>query len=182
MHSVFRIGQIELIPNNDRLWQVELTLTNDNDPQLQDLTKCIQEETEGVAGWFRVAMLMMKMAHHDKAQRKFEIILDQTTDEIEKEKIYNCLGVIMYDQGKYTEALSFYEKDLEIFQKTVPTDHPDLATSYNNSAWMYRRMGDYLKALSFYEKDPEICQKALPADHPTIKNAIQTIESVKKKL
>ena len=39
MHSVFRIGEIKQIDNNNRLWQVDLTLTSDNDPQLHALTE-----------------------------------------------------------------------------------------------------------------------------------------------
>src|SRR5271163_1186841 len=51
MHSVFRIGQVKQIEkNNNRLWQVELTLTSDHDPQLQELTKSIQAETKGPTG------------------------------------------------------------------------------------------------------------------------------------
>jgi len=41
MHSVFRIGQVQQIHKNGRLWQVDLTLTSDNDPQLHALTKFI---------------------------------------------------------------------------------------------------------------------------------------------
>ena len=33
MHSIFRIEQIEQLGESNRLWQVNLTLTNDNDPQ-----------------------------------------------------------------------------------------------------------------------------------------------------
>jgi hypothetical protein len=51
MHSVFRIGQVKQIEkNNNRLWQVELTLTGDHDPQLQELTKSMQEDTAGPTG------------------------------------------------------------------------------------------------------------------------------------
>ena len=32
MHSVFRIAQVKQIQNDDRLWQVDLILTSDNDP------------------------------------------------------------------------------------------------------------------------------------------------------
>ena len=35
MHSVFRIGQIKQLDADARLWEVELTLTSDNDPQLK---------------------------------------------------------------------------------------------------------------------------------------------------
>ena len=45
MHTVFRIGEIKKIKNNNRLYQVTLTLTSDNDKQLQILTGRIREET-----------------------------------------------------------------------------------------------------------------------------------------
>jgi len=41
MNSVFRIEQID-----NQLWQINLTLTNDTDPQLESLTDCIQNEIE----------------------------------------------------------------------------------------------------------------------------------------
>jgi hypothetical protein len=47
MHSVFRIEHVKQIDNNDRLWQVDLTLTSDTDPQLHALTKHIREEIKG---------------------------------------------------------------------------------------------------------------------------------------
>jgi hypothetical protein len=53
MHSMFRIGQVIQIDKNDRLWQVDLTLTSDNDLQLHALTKCMQEGTEDSTGWLR---------------------------------------------------------------------------------------------------------------------------------
>ncbi len=75
MHSVSRIGQVKPIgKKNNRLWQVDLTLTSDHDPQLQDLTKSMQEDTEGSTGWFRLGRLMMKVAQFDKAQLVFEMI------------------------------------------------------------------------------------------------------------
>jgi hypothetical protein len=39
MHSVFRIESVKQIDENDRLWQVELTLTGDKDRQLYALTE-----------------------------------------------------------------------------------------------------------------------------------------------
>ncbi len=114
--------------NNNHLWQVELTLTGDYDPQLQELTKRMQEDTEGSTGWFRLGRLMMKVAQLDKAQKLFEMILHQTTDETEKSKIYHYLGWIKMDQGKNTEAIRYYEKSLQILQKTLPANHPSLAT------------------------------------------------------
>ena len=51
-----------------------------------------------------------------------------------------------------TKALSYYEKDLEISEKSLPPNHPDLAISYNNIGLVYDNMGEYSKALLLHEK------------------------------
>ena len=57
------------------------------------------------------------MGQSDKAQQVYEILLEQTTDESEKAPIYHQLGWTKYNQGEYKEAITFYEKALEIRQK-----------------------------------------------------------------
>ncbi|CAF3647118.1 unnamed protein product, partial [Rotaria sp. Silwood1] len=44
MHTVFRIGEVRKIDNNRALYQVDLKLTSDDDPQLRELTDFIREE------------------------------------------------------------------------------------------------------------------------------------------
>ena len=50
MHAVFRIGHVKQIENQDHLWEVQLTLTGDQDVQLQALTMNLQEDTSGPTG------------------------------------------------------------------------------------------------------------------------------------
>jgi hypothetical protein len=44
--------------------------------------------------------------------------------------------------GEYSKALSSHEKALEIYQKTLPANHPLLATSYNNIVEVDRSIGE----------------------------------------
>jgi tetratricopeptide (TPR) repeat protein len=179
MHSVFRIGQVKQIDENNRLWQVDLTLTGDNDPQLHDLTECMRDETSsGSKGWLRLGQLMIKLGQFNKAEELYEILLKQTSNESGKAYLFFQLGRIKYNQGKYEEAIGFYEKALEIGQKTLPENHPDLAASYNKIGAVYDSMGEYSKALSYYEKDFEISQKTLPANHPHLATSYNNIGGV----
>jgi tetratricopeptide (TPR) repeat protein len=61
--------------------------------------------------------------------------------------------------GEYAKALSYYEKALKIWEKTLPPNHPDLSTSYNNIGWVHDNMGNYSKSLLYYGKALEISQK-----------------------
>jgi tetratricopeptide (TPR) repeat protein len=84
--------------------------------------------------------------------------------------------------GEYSKALSYYEKDLEIFQKTPPANRPHLAISYNNIGSVYYYTGEYPKALKYFERALDILQRSLPPNHPHLKTTKESIEIVKKKL
>jgi tetratricopeptide (TPR) repeat protein len=117
MHSVFRIGQVKQLDGNNRLWQVKLILTNDNDPQLYDLIKLICQEITGSTGWHRLGDLLIMLGEYNKAEKLYKILLGQTIDDNEKVNIYNPLGRNMEQQGKYTEAIRIYEKAFKISKK-----------------------------------------------------------------
>ena len=91
MHLVFRIGIVKQIEENDSLWQMNLTLTGDNDPQLQFLMK----------KWFRLGQLMIQLARLDKAKQVYDIVFTQTADEKRRGSIYYQLGNIEHHQGKF---------------------------------------------------------------------------------
>ncbi len=85
MNTVFRIGEIKPMDKNHRLFQVDLTLTSDNDKDLRVLTDRIREETfPDDEGWQRLGLLLKKMGQSEKAQQIFEILLQQTSDDSEK--------------------------------------------------------------------------------------------------
>ncbi|CAF1021556.1 unnamed protein product [Adineta steineri] len=162
MHTIFRIGDIKSMDENNHLYQVNLTLTNENDEDLRTLTDHIRQETfPEKEGWYRLGLLLIKMGQFIKAQEVYEALLHQATHESDKASIYYQLGRIKRNQGEYQKALSYYEKTLAIRQQSLPSDHPDLGHSYNEIGSVYDSMGDYSKALSYYEKALEIQQQSL---------------------
>ncbi|CAF2125721.1 unnamed protein product, partial [Rotaria magnacalcarata] len=63
MHTVFRVVEIKQTAKNNRLWKVQLTITDESDPQLAGLTNRIKEEVQGSNGWYRKGQLMLKVVH-----------------------------------------------------------------------------------------------------------------------
>jgi tetratricopeptide (TPR) repeat protein len=179
MHSVFRTGSIKQIDGNNRLWQVELTLTCDSDPQLHTLTEYMRQQTfPHLKGWDRLANLLIKLGQFNKAQQVCEVLLNQSSDERAKADIYHMLALTKHDQGKYAEAIIFDEKSININQNSPSPSHADLAASYHNIGQTYWKMGDYSKARSYYEKVLEISQKNLPPNHPSLAISYNNIGSV----
>jgi tetratricopeptide (TPR) repeat protein len=167
MHTVFRIGKIQSMGENPRLFKVDLTLTGEDDKDLRVLLDCIREETfPDSRGWYRLGEMLRRMGQFDKSQQVYEALLGQTTDESERAPIYGQIALAKDEQGEYEEAITFYNKTIETFIKTFPPNHLRFASAYNNTGVVYESIGDYLKALSSYEKALEIQQQSLPPNHP----------------
>ncbi|CAF1260068.1 unnamed protein product [Adineta steineri] len=165
LYTVFQVSAIKQLDNENQLYQVELQLISDDDQQLRLLTDRIRKEADG-AGWQRFGELLLKIGQFIKAKEFYNTLLEQISDEGEKEIYYNQLGIIHWKQGDYDQAIEYYEKVLEIREKTLPLNHPSLVTSYNDIGNVYTYVGAYSKALSVYEKALEINEKTLPSNHP----------------
>ena len=52
-------------------------------------------------------------------------------------------GLKIYRQGKYNEAIPYAQQVMEIYEKTLGRNHPDVAQSLNNLALLYYITGRY---------------------------------------
>ena len=80
--------------------------------------------------------------------------------------LLNNMAGVYQEQGDYEKALEYYEKDLEISERVLGSDHPSTATTYNNMAGVYKEQGDYEKALEYYDKALDVRERTLGNDHP----------------
>jgi Tfp pilus assembly protein PilF len=178
-HTIFRIDRIQRIEDKhtDRLWQVNLTLTGENDNH--KLTTQIRKELSWTTGWSRLGDILIKLGESSKAEQLYKILLDEKVSSDKDRADYNNqLGTVYDNMGEYSKALSSYERSLEIQKIALPPNHPDLATSYNNIGAVYYNMGEYSKALSSYERSLEIYKIALPPNHPSLATSYNNIGSV----
>ncbi|CAF4653998.1 unnamed protein product [Rotaria sp. Silwood2] len=181
MHSIFRIGSMKQINGNNHLWQVDLTLTSDSDPDLYALTEQMRKETEGSTGWLRLVKLMIKLGQYKVAEDLCGILLAQKMNDDETGNVLFQLGLIKLRQEEHLEALTFYEKSLEIRQKHLSSQRPAVAECYNDIGLVYKKMGQYSNALSYYQKALKIRQETLPPDHSDIAESYNNIGSIYKK-
>ena len=179
MHTVFRIGKTTPLNASARLMQVQLNLASDKDNDLRELIDYIREETfPHDNGWYRLSLVLYKMGESAKAQQMCERLLEQETAQSGKAPIYHQLGLMKCAQGKYAEAVIYYEKSIGIQEKQIPPDDRDLAMSYNNIGSAYFSMGDCVKALSSHEKALAIRQQSLPPTHPELAMSYHSIGNV----
>ncbi|CAF1338426.1 unnamed protein product [Adineta steineri] len=197
MHSVFRICNIEQLDRGCNLYQVNLTLTSDTDPDLRLLSEHIRTNSfSHKTGWYRLGYLLTQIGQFNQAQKLFEDMLHQTSNELEKANIYHMLGMIKYELGDYINAIELYEKSIEINQKILPRTHPDLVASYRNLGTVYDKMAkhsiihsveekptdDYSKAVLSFENALIVLQQTFPPDDPTLVTFYERYGTVYEKL
>ena len=81
--------------------------------------------------------------------------------------LYSNLGQLLTEQGKYAEAAPLLRRAIEIDERALGKDYPDVARAYNNLALSLWHQGKYAEADPLYRRAIEIDEKALGRDHPT---------------
>jgi tetratricopeptide (TPR) repeat protein len=163
MHSIFRIIDMKQI--TEQLWEIDLTLTSNNDEQVTCLTDLLRQETRETIGWLRVAQLMSIMDDFDQAKHIYNRIFELTpeNDKLTRSRIYVELGNIDNEFGDYKSARILYQKSIEIQQQQASSHHL-LSASYNNYGEVQRQLGDYLNALSAHKKTLKMKKQYLLQD------------------
>ncbi|MFM8277066.1 MAG: CHAT domain-containing tetratricopeptide repeat protein, partial [Cyanobium sp.] len=82
---------------------------------------------------------------------------------------------LLYQQGKFAEAIPLQAHDLAWTEKTYGSDHPDTATSLNNLAGLYLNQGRYGEAEPLYKRSLSIREKALGPDHPDTATSLNNL-------
>ena len=94
--------------------------------------------------------------------------------------LHNELGLALINAGQYDKALEHYQKDLEILLKQLGPEHPDVATSYNNMAYVHKAKKDLAKAKEYWEKAYAIFLKKLGPNHPNTKLVKGQMDALKE--
>jgi tetratricopeptide (TPR) repeat protein len=83
--------------------------------------------------------------------------------------------VTFYQQGRYSEATEIAQEVLQLREKALGPDHPDVAISLNNLAAIYEAQGKYAEAEPLYKRSLEIRKKALGPDHPYVATSLNNL-------
>ncbi len=89
--------------------------------------------------------------------------------------ILNQEVMSLYQQGQYDRAVVVAKKALEVAEKTIGPNHPDVATNLNNLGELYRAQGQYAEAEPLYKRSLAIWEKALGPDHPDVAASLDNL-------
>ena len=78
-------------------------------------------------------------------------------------------------QGRYQEALPFAEEALRLSEQEFGLDHPNVATSLNNLAVLYKSQGRYADAEPLHQRALAIRETALGPEHPLAAQSLNNL-------
>jgi len=81
-------------------------------------------------------------------------------------------------EGHYGRAEIIARKAIEVAEKTMGPDHPDVARSLNNLAFLYRVQGKNTQAGELYTQAWLILEVSLGPDHPDVGTTINAVASL----
>ena len=79
------------------------------------------------------------------------------------------------EQGKYNEAIALAEKALAIRQRILSNEHPDVAVSLDNLAFLYHAQGRYSEAETLYLQSLEMLKHLLGEEHPGVATSLNAL-------
>jgi tetratricopeptide (TPR) repeat protein len=93
-------------------------------------------------------------------------------------RLFNQAGVYLIERGQYASAETFLARSLSSYERQLGSDHPDVATSLNNLAELYRTQGRYSEAEPLLVQSLEIRERQLGADHPDVAQSLNNLAAL----
>lgn len=93
----------------------------------------------------------------------------------------NKYGTASYQAGQNETAVAAFERALQILEKRLGKNHPDVATALNNLALLHYSRGNYDAAEPLYKRSLTIDEQTLGIDHTGVATDLNNLALLYKK-
>ncbi len=93
----------------------------------------------------------------------------------------NKYGTASYQAGHHETAIAAFERALQILEKRLGKNHPDVATALNNLALLHYSRGNYDAAEPLYKRSLAIDEQTLGIDHTGVATDLNNLALLYKK-
>ncbi|UJR20672.1 hypothetical protein I4U23_023793 [Adineta vaga] len=137
------------------------------------------------------SLFKIHSVHFDSTLPMWKVQLNSTDEGAEKVQEYLVLSkqqledyspiiyfgrLLLYDLGQVDRA----EKYFKMLLQSLPSDHPDIASVYNNIGLVHGKKDELNSALKNLEIAYEMRRKQLPPNHPHIAGSLNNIGNIHK--
>jgi tetratricopeptide (TPR) repeat protein len=143
-----------------------------------------QEEVSLVAEAAGECRLMIRPKQKGAVAGSYEIRIEELRAATENDraldearKLYKKAGDLR-NAGKYDESLPYFEGALEIREKRLGPDHPDVCQAINGLAIVHYFKGEYSKAEPLHQRALAIREKSLGPEHPDVALSLNNLAAL----
>jgi len=141
--------------------------------------------SEGKRGWGPQSFQERPRDLQEGTMRKIAVLLlflvlilppwAEANDLLDEAKALNRKVVELYSSGRYEEAIPYAERVLQIREKALGKEHPDVAVSLSNLAGLYWATGRYAEAEPLLKRALAIREKVLGKNHPDVAQSLNNL-------
>ncbi|KAF3922296.1 hypothetical protein ABW20_dc0107567 [Dactylellina cionopaga] len=112
------------------------------------------------------------------------LLFESILQEKQESKIQSTFGyvqniaLVFENQGRYDEAMQWYERALTGYEAALGKDHPSTLATVNAIAIILDNQGKYEEAMQWYERALTGCETALGKDHQSTLDTVHNIALV----
>src|SRR6266508_3123519 len=178
-------GQFMKVIVEQRGIDVVVGLLGPDDKQIMEFDSEIRSQGQEtvwqvaeVAGSYR---LNVKANHKGAPAGGYEIRVVELRAATEKDRVLQEARKLqtesqrLFRAGKYDASRPAAERALELREKALGPDHPDVAQSLHNLAIIHRLKGDYAKSEPLFQRALDIKEKALGPEHPDVAASLNSL-------
>jgi len=129
-----------------------------------------------IGGWHgakgRSVLAQTEIAQSDISQPELSESDEQALAEADR---LNQQVIQLYQQGRYADAIPLAQRALEIRERILGANHPNVSTSLNNLAELYRGQGNYAEAEPLYQRSLSIYEATFGANHPAVATSLNNL-------
>ena len=124
---------------------------------------------------YQLGNLDLQGMNYEGAERYYQQAVDLKPDNL----LYlDAAGFVARERGQYAKAASFCQRALVLREKTLGSDHLDVAKSLNNLALVYYAQGQQEKAEPLYQRKLAILEKIYGPEHSEVTRNVKNLEAL----
>ena len=153
--------------------EAQKALSLGNNAAAEQLFK--QALATGTINTAEVGNLDLQGMNYEGAERYYQQAVDLKPDNV----LYlDAAGFVARERGQYAKAASFCQRALVLREKTLGSDHLDVAKSLNNLALVYYAQGQQEKAEPLYQRKLAILEKIYGPEHSEVTRNVKNLEAL----
>lgn len=177
IYSLFRIDQIKQI--EDQIWQIDLSLINNDDQQFKDYLQPIENNHEQTS-WQRLGLYLIQINQYDKAEEFYKILIELNLISNPKHSAFlnEQLAMLYQKQNDSIHSILYYKKSLKDYLTIRSSNDPYLVKIYFNIGLLFHQQNHFNEAIKHFKYALNIALHSSPLNRRQISILYHHIASI----